>query len=120
MHPPEHMMPRRAIVDVRLGEAEVRADDHLRLCLTAANRDPKAFAEPSLFNPRRAPNRHQSFGSGPHVCIGAALTRKTIPAVIAALLEEAPELHGPIGPVQHAATAEGYYLRSFEVARSNA
>jgi cytochrome P450 len=120
MHPPEHMMPRRAIADVRLGEAQIRAGDQLRLSLTAANRDPRAFAEPHLFNPRRTPNRHQSFGSGPHVCIGAALTRKTIPAVLAALLEEAPGLHGPVGPVRHAATTEAYYLRSFEVARGMA
>jgi cytochrome P450 len=117
MYPPEHMMPRRATADVRVGDAEIPAGDQLRLCLSAANRDPAAFEEPHVFNPRRAPNRHQSFGSGPHVCIGAAMTRKVIPAVLAALLEEAPQLHGPIGAVQHTASAEGYYLRAFQVGR---
>jgi cytochrome P450 len=119
MYPPEHMMPRRATGDVQVGEAHISAGDQLRLCLSAANRDPKAFGEPHVFNPHRAPNRHQSFGSGPHVCIGAAMTRKVIPAVLAALLEEAPGLYGPLGPVQHAASAEGYYLRAFQVGRGS-
>jgi cytochrome P450 len=119
MYPPEHMMPRRAAADVRVGEVDIPAGDELRLCLSAANRDPATFDEPHVFKPERAPNRHQSFGSGPHVCIGAAMTRKVMPAVLAALLEEAPGLRGPIGAVQNAASAEAYYLRGFQVGRGS-
>jgi cytochrome P450 len=119
MYPPEHMMPRRATADVRVGEVEIPGGDELRLCLSAANRDPATFDEPHVFKPERAPNRHQSFGSGPHVCIGAAMTRKVMPAVLAALLEEAPGLRGPIGAVQNAASAEAYYLRGFQVGRGS-
>ena len=49
--------------------------DGVIVLIGAANRDPERFERPDDFDialPRRA---SLAFGSGPHVCIGAALTR---------------------------------------------
>ena len=55
--------------------------------LASANRDETVFAEPERFDIRRQPNPHLSFVTGPHVCIGAHLSRLETRIVLMALLE---------------------------------
>ncbi|MGW0933067.1 cytochrome P450 [Streptomyces sp. NPDC002644] len=45
------------------------------LHVASANRDPGQFDDPDALDLGRAPNRHLSFGHGPHACIGALLVR---------------------------------------------
>jgi cytochrome P450 len=49
--------------------------------LGSAGRDPRRFAEPMSFDVTRPPERHLEFGAGPHVCVGAPVSR--IEAVVA-------------------------------------
>jgi cytochrome P450 len=44
----------------------------------AANRDPTRWHDPDIFDVRRRPERHYSFGYGPHFCLGQALARLDI------------------------------------------
>jgi cytochrome P450 len=52
----------------------------------AANRDPAVFTEPDTLQLDRREAPHLSFGAGPHVCIGAALTTMEAEVALAAVL----------------------------------
>ena len=58
----------------------------------AANRDPARYAQPDVLDITRRDGSSLSFGSGPHVCIGAALTLVEAEVVFRQLLRRWPEL----------------------------
>ena len=87
LHPPEHMVPRLTTEAVRMGESDIPADTLVYLCVSAANRDPACFENPSDLQLDRAPRRHFAFGGGVHQCVGAPLTRRVVAAALAALLD---------------------------------
>ncbi len=63
----------------------------------AANRDPAVYSNPHTLRLDRKEAAHLSFGTGPHVCIGAALTYLEAQAVLGVLLRrwpQAPRLAG--------------------------
>jgi cytochrome P450 len=62
---------RVALRDVVVGGTAIAAGDIVTLWNVSANRDPAQFPEPDRFDITRSPNRHLSFGSGVHRCIGA-------------------------------------------------
>ena len=58
----------------------------LILLLGAANRDPEQFANPNRLDLTRRPNRHLSFGVGPHGCVGAWMARFGLAIALEAIL----------------------------------
>ncbi|MDH6196314.1 cytochrome P450 [Mycobacterium frederiksbergense] len=71
-----------------LGGVPIKAGTVLMLCLGAANRDPRKFADPDQFHIDR-PNvrEHIAFGRGIHTCAGAPLARVEGQITVARLLE---------------------------------
>ncbi len=89
---PLHLFTRYALEDVEFAGVKLRQGERIGLLLGAANRDPKAFAEPDRLEPARAPNPHVSFGAGIHFCVGAPLARLELRVALPILLKRLPGL----------------------------
>lgn len=83
---------RRVAADLVLHGRQLRRGDLVIGLIGAANRDPRRFEEPDRLDVLRKPVPSLSFGSGPHVCIGAALTMVEAEAVLRQLLRRWPGL----------------------------
>lgn len=78
--------------DEEIGGCPVAACQWLWPIIAAANRDPERFPEPDRFDIDRDDIEHQSFGAGPHVCLGAPLARLEARVVFETLAERFPGL----------------------------
>lgn len=87
MSPPLYYMRRTATRDVTLHNAIVRRGDRVVLYYLSANYDEDIFSAPHLFDPRRSPNPHLSFGTGEHVCLGLNIARLQIRVFLEELLK---------------------------------
>lgn len=102
-------MGRRATRDVELGGAKVKAGDQLLLVLCSANRDGSEFEDPDEFVIDRSPNRHLTFGAGPHRCLGSHLARIELSIALEELHRRIPdyELVESDPPILHATQVRG-------------
>jgi cytochrome P450 len=76
---------RYVLADTELGGHRLSAGQWATGWLTSANRDPRQFPDPDVFDIHRRPNRHLTLGVGRHHCLGAPLARLELRI----LLEEA-------------------------------
>jgi cytochrome P450 len=84
------------------------------ICSTgAANRDAAAITAPDEVDLGRAPNAHLAFGAGPHSCIGQALARTELQAVLTVLLRRLPGLELAV-PVDRLRSREGLIVGGLE------
>ena len=95
---PVQMTPRYAATDGEVIGREVSAGDALLLFLGAANRDPDQFERPDRFDIARAQERHVAFGLGAHFCLGAALARHELAAVLTTVFGRLGDLQLAIEP----------------------
>jgi cytochrome P450 family 142 subfamily A polypeptide 1 len=70
---------------------QIEAGEQVLLLYGAANRDPRAFADPDTLNVTRHGNRHLAFGAGTHLCLGAHLARLEIRVLFEELLRRMPD-----------------------------
>ena len=83
--PPMHVM-RTATTDVELNGATIAEGERVVIWLPSCNRDEAVFTDPDVFRIDRRPNPHLSLGAGPHYCIGAAIGRLEIRALLQVML----------------------------------
>jgi cytochrome P450 len=89
---PTHMSYRVAFEDVQLGEHLVKEGEEVLIVRGAANRDPAVFPDPNELDLGRKDNRHLSFGTGRHICVGSALARLQGRVALSTLFRRAPTL----------------------------
>jgi len=93
-----HNFRRTATRDTEISGQPVKAGDKVVIFYASANRDPDHFVDPDVFDPRRAPNEHLTFGGGgAHFCLGANLARAQIKVMMREFLRRYPnvEAAGP-------------------------
>jgi cytochrome P450 len=73
---------RTATEDVVIRGQRIRAGEIVTLWNTSANRDERVFRDAAVLDFGRSPNRHLAFGYGAHFCLGAALARIEIGALL--------------------------------------
>ncbi len=83
---------RVALEDVELHGVTIREGDGVMAAIGAANRDPRAFADPDELDLDRPDNRHLAFGHGPHFCLGAHLARVELQESLLALQRRFPRM----------------------------
>jgi len=92
---------RTATKDTVLGGQKIGAGEALMMLYASANRDEAEFGPTAdQFDIGRTPNHHVAFGFGVHFCLGAALARLEVAAVLDALLDRGVtrlELAGEVG-----------------------
>lgn len=85
-------MSRTATRDVELGGHLVREGEEVVMLYPPANRDPRKFDRPQVFDITRPfPNRVLSFGIGRHVCLGAHLARLETKVVLQEMVTRFPD-----------------------------
>ena len=73
---PTNSLVRNVERDHEIHNKKLKQGDRVFAMVSSANRDENIFNEPDVFKIDRSPNRHLTFGYGPHLCIGAALARE--------------------------------------------
>lgn len=80
---------RRAVKDTTVGDAHIKADEHVMLMPPAANYDPKYYEDSANFCPGRQ-TPHVTFNMGPHRCMGANLARLELRVFLEQWLSRVP------------------------------
>jgi cytochrome P450 PksS len=90
--PVQFTKPRFVRKDVDLNGVRVSQGDRIMAMLGAANMDPEANEHPERLDLERTPNRHLSFGTGIHFCLGHQLARIEAKCALQALFRRWPQL----------------------------
>jgi cytochrome P450 len=90
--PPVHTHIRFARNDTELAGVGIPGGTPVYVILGAGNYDPAKFKDPEVFDIRRDPNDHLSFGEGIHFCIGAAPARLQGRVMVSEMLRRFPRL----------------------------
>jgi cytochrome P450 PksS len=90
--PVQFSKPRYVRRDVELEGVRLKQGDRVMVMLAAANMDPAMHDQPETLDLERKPNRHISFGTGIHFCLGHQLARIEAACALQALFTRWPRL----------------------------
>lgn len=116
---PVQLIPRQINDDVTVGGVRLRAGTRVFCMPGAANRDPSIFHDPATFDINRrkaaqqltnagAASMHFAFGTGTHMCVGAAFSLMQLELTANMLLDHLRDLRAPLG---FTLEEEGFYTR---------
>lgn len=88
---PKLGLPRLSTEPIQVGEITIPVGSRAIMLRNAANRDPSVFDDPTSFDITRVENRHVSFGTGIHFCLGSVLARTELRMTFAALCRRFPQ-----------------------------
>ena len=90
---PVQLTVRVAAEDAEICGQRIESGRFVSLMLAGANRDPAMFADPQVFDIKRANARdHLAFSAGIHFCLGASLARLEGAVALRKLYERFPDL----------------------------
>jgi cytochrome P450 len=98
--PVQFSKPRYVRKDVDLDGVRVPKGERIMAMIGAANTDPEANERPETLDLERRPNRHLSFGTGIHFCLGHQLARIEGICALQALFMRWPTLRLAVEPSQ--------------------
>ena len=75
---PIQLSSRRVLKDTEIRGFHIPAGEVVMTVQASANHDEEEYEDGHLFNIFRDNKRHQSFGNGPHFCMGTHLSRKMV------------------------------------------
>ena len=101
---PVQAVVRIAREDATIDGKQISTGDVLMMMLGAANHDAEQFDDPASFRADRDPNRHLSFGMGPHFCLGAPLARLETEVAFSSLLARYASIGRGEGDVERGGT----------------
>ncbi|MFH0302247.1 cytochrome P450 [Bradyrhizobium sp. 31Argb] len=96
--PVQFSKPRYVRRDVELGGVALKKNDRVMAMIVAANFDPASHPQPEQMDLERRPNRHISFGTGIHFCLGHQLARIEAICALKALFTRWPKLQLAVQP----------------------
>jgi cytochrome P450 PksS len=98
--PVQFSKPRYVRRDIELEGVRLKKGDRVMVMLAAANMDPAVHDQPERLDLARKPNRHMSFGTGIHFCLGHQLARIEATCALEALFARWPKLGLAVDPAQ--------------------
>jgi cytochrome P450 len=90
--PTDPMMSRVTTREVDVDGIMIPAGARIDLCLAAANRDPRRWDSPDVYDIFRPYQYNLGVGLGPHMCLGANVARHEMECAINGLLDRYPNL----------------------------
>jgi cytochrome P450 len=113
LSPPSHSMNRTVVKEVEVHGQILKPGDRIKMLWTAANRDPRVFDRPDEFWLERPnANRHLTFSSGIHRCLGSVFGKMELRIMLETVLRRLPDFklnHESIRPYETFGGTAGYH-----------
>lgn len=79
---PNSALKRTVVADMDIAGCPFKAGERVLASIGSANSDPRRLPDAAVFDPERSPNRHLTFGTGVHTCVGNHLARMELRVVM--------------------------------------
>lgn len=92
---PVQIFCRNATRDVEIHGTTIAEGSVVATSYGSANLDPSVFPDPDEIKLDRTPNKHLTFGAGPHLCVGAQIARLEMELLLSEVSQRFDAIHIP-------------------------